>query len=84
MKRKLKCEKHEHMVKSINSLHEGNTRSLFTQFKSFNSNKIRIIPALVNKETNGIAHSDIEKANLLVQTFAQPPQPPQTTRRKTL
>ena len=76
LKRKLKCEKHEHMVKSINSLHDGNIRSLFTQFKALNTNKISIIPALVNKETNSIAQTDLEKAALLSKTFSEPPQPP--------
>ncbi|ETN98344.1 hypothetical protein RFI_39166 [Reticulomyxa filosa] len=52
LRRKLLLEKHQHMMKSIDSLHEGNTRNLFTQFKSLNTNKICIIPALVNKETN--------------------------------
>ncbi|ETO36483.1 hypothetical protein RFI_00575 [Reticulomyxa filosa] len=47
--------KHQHMVKSIDSLHEGNTRNLFTQFKALITNKVCIIPASVNKETNSVA-----------------------------
>ncbi|ETO07359.1 hypothetical protein RFI_30033, partial [Reticulomyxa filosa] len=74
--RKLLFKKHQHMVKSIDSLHEGNTRNLFTQFKALNTNKICIIPALVNKEMNSVARSDADKAYLLAKTFAEPPQPP--------
>ncbi|ETN98322.1 hypothetical protein RFI_39188, partial [Reticulomyxa filosa] len=51
-------------------------KDLFTQFKALNNNKICIIPALVNKETNSVAKSDAEKAYLLAKTFAEPPQPP--------
>ncbi|ETN98538.1 hypothetical protein RFI_38954 [Reticulomyxa filosa] len=64
-------EKHQHMVNSIDSLYEG-----FTQLKTLNTNKICVIPALVNKETNSVARSDADKAFLLTKTFAEPPQPP--------
>ncbi|ETO00440.1 hypothetical protein RFI_37004, partial [Reticulomyxa filosa] len=43
---------------------------------ALNTNKIYIIPALVNKETSSVARSDIDKAYLLAKTFAEPPQPP--------
>ncbi|ETO33795.1 hypothetical protein RFI_03306, partial [Reticulomyxa filosa] len=46
---------------------------LFTQFKAFNTNKIFIIPALVNKETNSVSRSYTDKACLLAKTFAEPP-----------
>ncbi|ETO01124.1 hypothetical protein RFI_36316 [Reticulomyxa filosa] len=72
LRRKLQLEKHQHMVNSINSLHEGNTRNLFKQFKALNTNKIFIIPALVNNETS----PDIDRAYLLAKTFAEYPQPP--------
>ncbi|ETN99122.1 hypothetical protein RFI_38365, partial [Reticulomyxa filosa] len=58
-------EKHQHMVNSISSLHEGNTRNLFAQFKALSTNKICIIPELVNKETNSAARSYVDKAYLL-------------------
>ncbi|ETO01438.1 hypothetical protein RFI_36002, partial [Reticulomyxa filosa] len=72
LRRISQLEKHQHMVNSINSLHEGNTKNLFTQFKILNTNKICIIP-LVNKETNSMTKSN---AFLLTKTFAEPPQPP--------
>ncbi|ETO02340.1 integrase [Reticulomyxa filosa] len=40
LKRRLQQEKQEYLVKSIQSLQEGNTRQLFSQFKSMNNNKI--------------------------------------------
>ncbi|ETO06867.1 hypothetical protein RFI_30525, partial [Reticulomyxa filosa] len=79
-KRILRCEKQMHITKSIESLHENNTKQMFCQFRSLNSNKIAIIPSLISPETDGvkyaIAETDIEKANLLANWFAQPPQPP--------
>ncbi|ETO16965.1 hypothetical protein RFI_20372, partial [Reticulomyxa filosa] len=42
------------------------------KFKALNTNKICIIPALVNKETNSVARSDSDKAYLLAMTFAEP------------
>ncbi|ETO02439.1 hypothetical protein RFI_34992, partial [Reticulomyxa filosa] len=42
LKRKLKQEKQEFMIKSIRSLQEGNTKQLFSQFRSMNSNKREI------------------------------------------
>ncbi|ETO36595.1 hypothetical protein RFI_00467 [Reticulomyxa filosa] len=65
LRRKLLLEKHQHMVKRIDSLHEGNTRNLFTQFK-----------APIKFETNSVARSDAKKAYLLAKTFAEPPQHP--------
>ncbi|ETO06818.1 reverse transcriptase, partial [Reticulomyxa filosa] len=80
LKRNLRCEKQLHITKSIESLHEGNTRQLFCKFRSLNSNKIAIIPSLVSPGKDGtthqIAENDIDKANLLARWFAQPPQPP--------
>ncbi|ETN99056.1 hypothetical protein RFI_38433 [Reticulomyxa filosa] len=69
LKRKLRQEKQE-------SLKEENTRQLFSQFKSMNSNKVSIIPALVESITGKIAKTDLEKAKMLVSWFSQPPQPP--------
>ncbi|ETO36750.1 hypothetical protein RFI_00312 [Reticulomyxa filosa] len=46
------------------------------QHMALNINKICIIPALVNKETNSVARSDADKAYLLAKTFAEPSQPP--------
>ncbi|ETO01920.1 hypothetical protein RFI_35519 [Reticulomyxa filosa] len=43
LKRRLKQEKQEFMIKSIGSLQEGNTKQLFSQFRSMNSNKITVI-----------------------------------------
>ncbi|ETO00009.1 hypothetical protein RFI_37450, partial [Reticulomyxa filosa] len=40
LKRRLRQEKQEYLVNSIQSLQEGNTRQLFSQFKSMNNNKI--------------------------------------------
>ncbi|ETO33162.1 hypothetical protein RFI_03948 [Reticulomyxa filosa] len=76
LRRNLRQEKHEHMVKSINSMHEGNTKMIFSKFRSLNSNKISIIPVLIDEQTNKIAHADIDKVKLLVDSFSQPPQPP--------
>ncbi|ETO35193.1 hypothetical protein RFI_01881 [Reticulomyxa filosa] len=64
-----RAEKHQHMIKSIDHLHEGNTRNLFMKFKALNT-KICIIPALVNEETNSAARSGSDKAYLLTKTFA--------------
>ncbi|ETO35568.1 hypothetical protein RFI_01495 [Reticulomyxa filosa] len=72
----IELEKYQHMVNSINSLHEGNIRNLFTQFKALNTNKICVILALVNKQINSVSRSDADKAYLLAKTFAEPPQPP--------
>ncbi|ETO01796.1 hypothetical protein RFI_35642 [Reticulomyxa filosa] len=72
LRRKLQLEKYQHMVNSINALHEGNTKNLFTQFKALNTNKICIIPALVNKETNSVARADTDKACLLAKHFQNP------------
>ncbi|ETO27499.1 hypothetical protein RFI_09633, partial [Reticulomyxa filosa] len=69
LQRKVLFEKHQHMIKSIDSLHEGNTGNLFTQFKALKNNKICIIPALVDKEMNSVARSDADKAYLLTKTF---------------
>ncbi|ETO36209.1 hypothetical protein RFI_00853, partial [Reticulomyxa filosa] len=52
-------KKKEYMVKSIGSLQEGNTKQLFLQFRSINSNKITVISAIVLHKTNQIARSDI-------------------------
>ncbi|ETO08846.1 hypothetical protein RFI_28541 [Reticulomyxa filosa] len=76
LKRKLRCEKQEYLVRSIQSLQEGNSRQLFSQFRSMNSNKIGVIPALFCPTTNYAAKTDNEKAELLISWFAQPPQPP--------
>ncbi|ETN97989.1 hypothetical protein RFI_39533 [Reticulomyxa filosa] len=46
---------------------------IYSQFKTLNTNKICIIPALVNKKTNSVARSDADKAYLLAKTFAEPP-----------
>ncbi|ETO12526.1 hypothetical protein RFI_24849 [Reticulomyxa filosa] len=82
-KRILRCEKQIHITKSIESLHEGNIRQMFCQFRSLNSNKIAIIPSLTILGKDGvtelIAEADIDKANLLANWFAQPPQPPKSS-----
>ncbi|ETN98128.1 hypothetical protein RFI_39389, partial [Reticulomyxa filosa] len=61
----LSKEKQEYLIKSIQSLQEGNTRQLFSQFKSMNNNKISVIPALINSHNNQVAKTDNEKAELL-------------------
>ncbi|ETO02062.1 hypothetical protein RFI_35374 [Reticulomyxa filosa] len=70
----LRQEKQEYLIKSIQSLKEENTRKLFSQFKSMNSNKITVIPALVESTTGDIAKTDKEKAEMLVSWFYQLPQ----------
>ncbi|ETO08756.1 hypothetical protein RFI_28632 [Reticulomyxa filosa] len=76
LKRLLRCEKQMYITKSIESLHEGNTRQMFCQFRSLNSNKIAIIPSLIipgkDEEKGSIAENDIDKANLLAHC---PPEP---------
>ncbi|ETO25212.1 hypothetical protein RFI_11921 [Reticulomyxa filosa] len=62
LRTKLQLEKHQHGKR--------NTRNLFTQFKALNTNKICIIPALVNKETNSVAKSDLVK-HILTKTSAE-------------
>ncbi|ETO05398.1 hypothetical protein RFI_31998 [Reticulomyxa filosa] len=76
LKRKLRQEKQEHMIKSIQNLQEGNSRQLFSQFRSMNSNKITVIPSIICPGTNSIAKTNSEKAELFVSWFSQPPQPP--------
>lgn len=80
LKRNLRRAKQEHMVKCINSLHDGNIRQVFSQFRSLNENKITVIPTLIQHATQEepqiVAESDFEKAELLVKWFAMPPQPP--------
>ncbi|ETN99930.1 hypothetical protein RFI_37537, partial [Reticulomyxa filosa] len=41
-----------------------------------NSNKISVIPALIEPTSGTIAKTDKEKAEMLVSWFSQPPQPP--------
>ena len=41
-----------------------------------NTNKITVIPSLVESRSGRFAKTDHEKAELLVNWFAQPPQPP--------
>ncbi|ETN97852.1 hypothetical protein RFI_39674 [Reticulomyxa filosa] len=65
------AEKQEFMIKSIGSLQEGNTKRLFSQFRSMNSNKITVIPAIVSNDQ--IARTYIEKVELLVSWFDQHP-----------
>jgi ERCC4-type nuclease len=48
LKRRLRQEKQEYMVKSIQSLQDGNSRQLFSQFRSMNSNKLTVIPAIIS------------------------------------
>ncbi|ETO01297.1 hypothetical protein RFI_36143, partial [Reticulomyxa filosa] len=82
LKRKLRQEKQEYMNKSIESIQEGNTKQLFTQFRALNTNKISIIPSLVSPETEKeiemVAETDIEKAEMFAKWFAEPPQPPKS------
>ncbi|ETO10607.1 hypothetical protein RFI_26772 [Reticulomyxa filosa] len=72
LKRKLKQERREYLIKSIESLKEENTRQLFSQFKSMNSNKISVIPTLIEPTSGTIAKIDKEKAEMLVLWFSQP------------
>ena len=86
LKQNLRIEKHKYLTKSIQSLGDGNIRQLFTQFRSMNTNKISIIPTLVQNENkkddnqpNTIYQNDQEKDELLVNWFAQPLKLPQET-----
>ncbi|ETO05642.1 hypothetical protein RFI_31754, partial [Reticulomyxa filosa] len=66
LKRKLRQEKQEYLIKSIESSKEENTRKLFSQFKSMNSNKVSIISTL-ELAIRQIAKTD----QLLVSWFSQ-------------
>ncbi|ETO00876.1 hypothetical protein RFI_36564 [Reticulomyxa filosa] len=68
LKRKLK---HKYLIKSIESLKGENTKQLFSQFKSMNSNKISVIPTLIEPTSGTIAKIDKEKAEMLVLYYSE-------------
>ncbi|ETO08958.1 hypothetical protein RFI_28429 [Reticulomyxa filosa] len=71
LRRKLQLEKHRYMVNALIRCMKG-IQNLFTQ-RTLNTNKICIIPALVNKETNLVARSDTDKAYILARHLQNPP-----------